>query len=202
MFVGHYAAGFAAKKVEPGLSLGLLIFSTVALDILFGVFLLAGVENARIAPGATVASPFEFYDYPVSHSALGAAAWAAAGFLVYLLWPSGERVSRKRPALIFAAAIFSHYILDVISHTPDMPLLGNSSAKIGLSLWNSLPATMAVELGLFFIGVFLYLRSAKSTSPVGKYGLVFMVLFLAVLYIGSLFGPPPPNHQLSFNFQR
>ncbi len=89
MFIGHYGIGFALKKVEPGLSLGLLIFGAVMLDILFGVFLLAGFEHAKIAPGATAVSPFEFYDNPISHSAAGAVVWAAVGFLAYWLWPKG-----------------------------------------------------------------------------------------------------------------
>src|SRR3990172_3609086 len=115
MFIGHYAVGFALKKVEPRLSLGLLTFGAVMLDILFGVFLFLDIEHARIVPGVTAISPFEFYDYPITHSAVGATAWTAVGFLAYWLWPSGNRhASRKMPAFIFAIAIFSHYILDVI----------------------------------------------------------------------------------------
>ena len=64
MFIGHYGIGLALKKVEPRLSLGLLIFGAIMLDILFGLFLLSGIEHAKIVPGATVVSPFEFYDYP------------------------------------------------------------------------------------------------------------------------------------------
>ncbi|MCZ7385497.1 MAG: hypothetical protein O8C63_12235 [Candidatus Methanoperedens sp.] len=193
MFIGHYGIGFALKKVEPGLSLGLLIFGAVMLDILFGVFLLAGFEHAKIAPGATVVSPFEFYDYPISHSAVGAVVWAAVGFLAYWLWPKGDRASRKIPAFVLAAAIFSHFILDVISHTPDLTIFGNNSPKLGLSLWNSLGGTIIVEMGIFFVGVILYRRATKSVSSSGKYGLVLMVLILMVFYIGNTFGPPPPD---------
>ncbi len=193
MFVGHYGIGLALKKVEPRLSLGLLIFGAIMLDILFGLFLLSGIEHAKIVPGATVVSPFEFYDYPYSHSALGAFVWATAGYLAYWLWPKGDRTQRKRPAFIFAIAIFSHFILDVISHTPDMTISGNNSPILGLSLWNSLAGTMIVEFGILFIGIYLYRSATYSISSSGKYGFAFMILILVVLYIGNIFGPPPPD---------
>ena len=193
MFIGHYGIGFALKKVEPGLSLGLLIFGAIMLDILFGVFLLAGVEHAKIVPGATVVSPFEFYDYPLSHSALGAVILATAASLAYWRWPTGDRKKRKRPAFVLAAAIFSHFILDVISHTPDMTLFGNNSPGLGLSLWNSLAGTMIVEMGLLLIGIVLYMSATHSVSSSGKYGLALLVLMLIVFFIANIFGPPPPD---------
>lgn len=193
MFIGHYGIGFALKNVEPRLSLGLLIFGAIMLDVLFGLFLLAGVEHARIVPGATTVSPFEFYDYPFSHSAAGAILWATAGFLAYWLWPTGNRRSRMRPAFVLAAVIFSHFILDVISHSPDMTLFGNNSPALGLSLWNSLAATIIVELGILFMGIALYRNATKSISTSGKYGLSLILLILLVLYIGTLFGSPPPD---------
>lgn len=191
MFIGHYGIGLALKKVEPRLSLGMLIFGAVMLDILFGLFLLAGVEHAKIIPGVTVVSPFEFYDYPISHSAVGTVMWAAAGFLAYWLCPTGDHTQRKRPAFVFAIAIFSHFILDVISHTPDLTIFGNNSPRLGLSLWNSLAATMIVELGLLLSGIVLYRGATHSVSSSGKYGLSLFVLILIILSIGIVFGPPP-----------
>ena len=193
MFIGHYGIGFALKKVEPRLSLGLLIFGAILLDILFGLFLLTGIENANIVPGATVVSPFEFYDYPFSHSAVGAIIWATTGFLAYWLWPGRDRVQRKQPAFILAIAIFSHFILDVISHTPDMTIYVPNSPTLGFSLWNSLAGTMIVEPGLLFIGFALYRSATFSVSSSGKYGLTLMVLILMVFFIGNIFGPPPPD---------
>jgi len=193
MFIGHYAIGFGLKRAEPKLSLGTLILGATLLDILFGIFVLTGVEHARIVPGASAAAPFEFYDYPISHSALGALVWSLTGFLVYWLWPGKDRTQRKRPATILALAIFSHYVLDVISHTPDMSLLGNSSLKLGLSLWNSLPATIAVEAALFFAGIVLYLLARRELRPAAKYGLAALVIILSASFLGGSFGPPPPN---------
>src|SRR3990172_992090 len=193
MFIGHYAVGFGLKKVVPKLSLGTLVFGATLLDILFGIFVLTGVEHARIVPGASAAAPFEFYDYPISHGAFGAAVWSFTGFLVYWLWPGKDRTQRKRPAAVLAFAIFSHYVLDVISHTPDMPLLGSGSPKLGFSLWDSLPATIAVEIALFVVGIVLYLRARRELRPAAKYGLAALILILTASFLGGSFGPPPPN---------
>lgn len=193
MFIGHYAVGFGLKRMAPKVSLGTLILGATLLDILFGIFVLTGVEHARVTPGASAAAPFEFYDYPISHSAFGVLVWSLAGFLAYWLWPGKDRAQRKRPAAVFALAIFSHYVLDVISHTPDMPLLGSDSFKLGFSLWDSLPATIAVEAALLAAGIVLYLHARRELRPSAKYGLAALIITLTASFLGGSFGPPPPN---------
>jgi hypothetical protein len=193
MFLGHFAVGFALKKAEPRLSLGTLIAGAMAMDIVFAVLLLFGVEHVRISPGATVVSPFEFYDYPYSHSAVGAFVMAGLAFLLTRAWPLKDSAFRSRASLVLAVAVFSHFVLDIVAHTPDMPLAGNDSTKLGFSLWNSMPGTLAVEFGLLVIGVLLYLATTRSTSAVGKYGVAVIVLLLTLLFAGGLMGPPPPN---------
>lgn len=193
MFLGHFAIGFALKKAEPRLPLGTLIAGAMAMDIVFAVLLLFGVEHVRIAPGATAVSPFEFYDYPYSHSAVGSFVMAGLVFFLAMVWPLKDSTYKLRASFILAAAVFSHFVLDVISHTPDMPLSGNESTKLGLSLWNSMSGTLVVEFGLLVIGVWLYLATTRSTSAVGKYGVAVIVLLLALLFVGGLTGPPPPD---------
>ncbi len=195
MFIGHYAVGFALKKAEPKMSLGILILGAAMLDFLFAIFLLSGVEHMRFVPDVIGFLSFDLYDLPVSHSMAGAGLWSLAGFLAYRIWPGGDGVSRKRQALIFAAAIFSHFVLDVIVHQPDLPLLTNDSPKIGLSLWQSIPATVAVELGLLLTGAVLYVRATVSRTSWGDYGLLFIVLFQAAYFIGCYLGLLPHSSQ-------
>jgi len=188
MFIGHYAVGFALKKAEPRMPLGLLVLGTALLDILFGVFLLTGVEHMRVRPEVIGFLSFDMYDLPISHSLLGASLWSCMGFIAYRLWPGGDRAARKRFAPIFAAAIFSHYILDLIVHTPDLPLATNSSLKIGFSLWKNVPASILVEIGLLALGMGLYVRATRSTSRWGDYGVTYLALFQTVYFIGCYFG--------------
>jgi hypothetical protein len=85
MFIGHAAVGFASKAVAPRASLGVLLAAPFLLDLLWPVFLLTGLESARIEPGNTVFTPIAFDSYPWSHSLLMAILWGALfGFLVHL----------------------------------------------------------------------------------------------------------------------
>lgn len=76
MFIGHYAAGLAAKAVAPRTSLGTLLLAAGFIDLLWPVFLLLGLERVRIAPGITAATPLDFEHYPLSHSLLAVTGWA------------------------------------------------------------------------------------------------------------------------------
>src|SRR5437899_5173687 len=119
MFIGHYGVSFAAKRFTPRTSLGWLFLAVQLLDVLFAIFVLAGIEKLRIVPGFTEYNAYDLYYMPYSHSLIGALGWsAAAGVLVLAL--GGQRSS-----LWVAAAVFSHFLLDVPMHTPDMPILGN-----------------------------------------------------------------------------
>src|SRR5258706_10947128 len=83
MFIGHYGVSFAAKRCTPRTSLGVLFLAVQLLDVLFTIFVLAGVEKLRIVPGFTQYNAYDLYYMPYSHSLAGALGWSvAAGFLV------------------------------------------------------------------------------------------------------------------------
>jgi len=188
MFIGHFGVGFGAKAVAGKVSLGTLLLAAQFIDLLWPTLLLLGVEQVRIVPGATTVTPLLFEHYPVSHSLLAVLGWAIAlGTVHYLL-----RRDRK-VALVLGLLVISHWLLDVIVHQPDLPLYPGSQAMMGLNLWSSLPATLAVEVPLFAIGVWLYARATTPKDSAGKWGLWALVVFLALVYAGNLFGPPPPG---------
>ena len=188
MFIGHIAVGLAAKRLTPKTSLGTLLVSVQCLDLVWPVMLLLGLEHVRIDPGNTVVTPLDFYDYPITHSLLGVAAWSLAMGGIYWL------VRRERlPALVVGVGVLSHWILDAVSHRPDLLLIPGGTAKVGLELWSSLPATLIVEVVLFVAGIFLYLRTTAARDAVGRYGFWILMAVFMVLYLGALFGPPPPS---------
>ena len=90
------------------------------------------------------------------------------------------------------AAVLSHWLLDFITHRPDLPLYPGG-ARVGLGLWNSLWGTLGVELTLFAIGVWLYARTTRATDRMGSFGLWALVAFLLLIYVGNVFGEPPPS---------
>ena len=189
MFIGHQAAAFAGKRVAPRVGLGTLMAAALWLDLIWPITTLAGIEHFRIDPGNTAFTPLDLYDYPYSHSLVMALAWSAAGAIVY-------RLFRKpwRDALVVGAAVFSHWVLDFVTHGPDLPLWPGGP-KVGLGMWNSKPLTFIVEAVFFILCVALYLRATAARDRVGRIGLWALVIFVALVYAANLVSPPPPSWQ-------
>jgi hypothetical protein len=188
MFIGHIAVAFAAKKVAPKTSLGTLLLSAQFVDLLFPLFFILGIEHMRIDPGNTAVTPMDFYDYPFSHSLLTGIGWAILlGGMYY-----GIR-KRKPGAYAVGFCVISHWILDFISHRADMPLAPGLNTFVGLGLWNSVSGTLFVEGSLFASAIMLYIHTTAAKDRIGKYSLWSFVIFLVLLWIGNIFGPPPPN---------
>lgn len=187
MFLGHFALAFAAKRAAPGASLGALIAAAQLPDLIWPVLVLAGAEAVRIDPGNTAVTPLDFVAYPWSHSLLMDAVWAVlAGGLYFAL-------RRDRAGAVWIGLlVVSHWVLDWISHRPDLPLWPGGP-KVGLELWASLPATLAVEGGLFIAGVWLYASGTRALDRIGRNAPWALAGFLAAIYLGNLFGPPPPD---------
>lgn len=188
MFIGHYAAGLAAKAVAPRTSLGTLLLAAGFIDLLWPVFLLLGLERVRIAPGITAATPLDFEHYPLSHSLLAVTGWAVglgAAYQWLRRYPRG--------AVVVGLLVVSHWMLDALAHRPDLPIVPGSEARVGMGLWYSVPATLAVELTLFAAGWWLYLRATRPVAGRRQWPLWGLAAFLLVVYAGNLFGEPPPS---------
>lgn len=190
MFIGHYAVAIGAKKLAPQTSLGTLLTAATFVDLLWPIFLLLGWERVRIAPGITAFTPLDFESYPISHSLLACLGWAL--FFAGFYW-----IARRylRGAVIIAALVVSHWILDAVSHRPDMPLTPFDSVRIGLGLWNSIPATLLAECVMFAAALGIYTRITRARDATGRWGLVGFLLLTLAIYLGSAFGPPPPSIQ-------
>ena len=187
MFVGHIGLAFAGKRWAPEISLGTLLFAVMFADGLWPILLLAGVEHVRIVPGLMKASALDLYDYPWSHSLVALAAWGA-------LLGGAYGLARRRPlgAVWVAAGVLSHWVLDVASHRPDVPVAPHGP-YLGLGLWNSVPATLVVEGLLYAGGLGLYLAATRAADRVGHAALWIFAALLPALWCASLFGPPPPS---------
>lgn len=188
MFVGHYAVAFACKRGSPRTSLATFAFGAQFSDLLFPVLLLTGIEHIRIAPGITRVTPIDFYDYPISHSLLLTIVWALLISTIYWVLRHDTRAT-----CLLALAVLSHWVLDFVSHRPDMPLTLHGAARVGLGLWNSIPATILVEGALFAGGVWLYLQVSRARDKIGEFGLWILLGLLTIIWLASIFGPPPPN---------
>lgn len=188
MFIGHSAVGFASKRSAPRTNVGLLLGAAWLLDLIWPIFLLLGIEHMEIGPRGD--SPFltlVFTDYPWSHSLLMTIVWSVLAGFVYWMW-----TRYATGALLIGMLVTSHWVLDFITHRPDLPLWPGGP-KVGLGLWNSVAGTIVVESIMFAIGVAIYVRATRTRDRIGSIGFWSLIVFLIVAYVANIMGPPPPD---------
>ncbi len=187
MFIGHFAVGFAAKRLAPKTSLAVLLAAPLLADMIWPVLVLAGVEHVRIVPGDNPLLVLQLDDYPWSHSLLMLSVWAALGAGLWYV-----RTRDATAAMVLAAGVLSHWVLDWVTHRPDMPLWPGGP-EYGLSLWSSIAGTAVVEGVMFVAAVWMYAAATRATRRRGAIGFWTFVAFLAVAYVANLFSPAPPS---------
>src|SRR6185295_13926221 len=183
MFIGHFALGFGARRAAPAVSLGTLFLACQLADLLWPTFLLLGIERVEVRPGDTAFTPLTFASYPYSHSLVALLIWGALFGAGYVL----IRKSRVTAGVVIAALVVSHWVLDVLTHRPDMPVTIGGTTRLGLGLWNSVPATLVIELLLFAVGVGIYARFTEARDRRGTYGFWGLVGFLVAVYFVNVF---------------
>jgi hypothetical protein len=187
MFVGHLAVALAAKRVEPRAPLGVLVGAAFGLDLLWPVLLMAGVERVRIDPGNTAFTPLAFDHYPWSHSLTMAVIWA-----VVVGRSSAAILRRGRAGVVIGALVLSHWLLDFLTHRPDLPLWPGGPMT-GLGLWNSIPWTLVVEGVLYAGGIAIFARATTAHDAAGRWALWGLVAVTAAIWLSGPLSPPPPS---------
>jgi hypothetical protein len=185
LFTGHYSFSFAGKSVDKRIPLWLLFLAVQWIDVMWSIFVLLGIEKVRIVPGITASNALDLYYMPYTHSLLGVLCWSALAYVVCQMTP---RLRGRRTGLIVAGAVFSHWILDLIVHRPDLALY-DSVGKMGFGLWNYRGAAFALEMALLCGGAaMLYRAAAHKGRLIG-----FVIFFAALQVFGTFFFPPPPS---------
>jgi len=187
MGIGHLAVGLASKRWAPRASLGWLTLAPVFVDVLWSLFILTGIEQSRIVPGITKAMPLDLQYIGISHSLVTVIAWGVLFGAVYF-----ARHRDFRAAAVLFVGVFSHFVLDWISHRPDMPILP-SGPRVGLGLWNYPIPAMLTEVALVIGGLAIYMRSTRARTPSSNHQLFALIAVLLLINIGAYFGPPPPD---------
>jgi hypothetical protein len=187
MGVGHLAVGFAAKRWAPRTSLAWLMLAPVLVDLFWSVFVLLGIERAHIDTGIAGAIPIDLEYMPYSHSLIAVLAWGAAFAGLYYALQRDAHV-----AAILFVGVFSHWLLDWISHRPDMALLPGG-ARFGLALWDHPLVAFCTEALMLALGIGLYARVTRARSHAGVVAFALIVIFLFAINVGAYAGPPPPS---------
>lgn len=185
MFIGHFAVGLASKKISQLPSLAIMFIAVQFLDLIWPIFVLLGIETFEIQEGITKLTPLNFTHYPYSHSLMMSIIWGVLFGLLYFLF-----TKQKLNSILMVGLVFSHWILDLITHRPDLQLTPFSDYKVGLGLWNYPIAEVILEVGLFLIGAYLYYNYVR---PKRKIAFFLLLAFLLIIHIMNLLGPPPPS---------
>ena len=189
MFVGHLAVALAAKRTAPTVNLGWLMAGVTALDLVWPVFVIAGLEHVRIVPGATAFTPLVFDSYPWSHSLVMSVVWG-----IVLAGLARWRGIMAATGLLIALVV-SHWVLDFASHAPDMPLWPGPSPKFGLGLWDSIPWTLVVEGAMWAAGIAIYLGMSGPLTTGAKIAFWSLVAISTVMWASGPWTPPPPSEK-------
>ena len=187
MFVGHLAVALGAKRAVPAVPLGTLVAAAFALDLIWPVLLLAGVERVRVDPGNTAFTPLAFDSYPWTHSLVMTLVWGGvSGGAAFVLLKSA------RAGVTVGLAVISHWGLDFVAHRPDLPLWPEGPV-VGLGLWNSVGATLLVEGALFLAAIALYHGATRPRDRAGEWAFWTLVLLTSAIWVSGPFAPPPPS---------
>jgi hypothetical protein len=168
VYIGHYGVSYALKKVDREAPLSHLFIGVQLMDVAWSALVLLGIEKVKIVPGFMKGSALNLYFMPYTHSLEGALGLSLLAFIAYLLLRKGAPQARLKTALVMGFSVFSHWLLDLIVHGPDLGLLGDAH-KVGFGLWNYPLATFAVEALLLVGGILIYQRVAKPTRGMWVY---------------------------------
>lgn len=163
MYLGHFAVGMAAKPVASKVSLGVLLVATQVIDILYAIFLVAGVDRSS---GASV------WD----HGLVMSLVWSLLAFGIYFVFSRDLRLG-----LVVGLLVLSHWICDFISWSNSLPLAFRDSPRVGLGLYSSSLISVIGEFGLFGVGLAYYLFKTKANDKIGKWAPWLLLAYLIVL---------------------
>jgi hypothetical protein len=176
-----------ARRIEPRVPLGTAVAASFGLDLLWPILLLLGLETVAVHPGDTKFTNLEFVSYPWSHSLLMAAVWSITAAAAVR-----RALGAARPAIVVGLLVLSHWVLDFVTHRPDLPLWPGGPLA-GLGMWNSIADTLFVEGVLLAFGIWHYRRARPRADGVGRWALVGLLVLTTVIWASQPWLPPPPS---------
>ena len=193
MFVGHYSVAFAVKTERNKIPLWVLFVAVQLLDFLWAPFVLLGIEKVRFVPGITATNALDLYYMPYTHSLIGALFWSAVAFVIYKIgW---RNIASNSAALLVGFAVFSHWLLDLIVHRPDLPIY-DDTLKVGFGLWNYRGVEFVLEIAILLVGAVLYLK--RNGAIARRMGIIIFVAVLVLIQTSNIFLRRLPSSARAF----
>ncbi|GHO93390.1 permease [Reticulibacter mediterranei] len=159
MLAGHFGLAAAVKAKQPSVPLWALMLSTQLLDVLFVPLLLTNVETIVPIDKGGYGEAIIHANY--THSLVGALLIAiVAGLLAWRAWG-------RNTGLTIGAVVFSHWLLDLLVHRADLPILPGNLGNLpllGFGLWAFPLVSMVMEFALIAVGGWFYFSSALKRA--------------------------------------
>jgi membrane-bound metal-dependent hydrolase YbcI (DUF457 family) len=192
VFAGHVGAALAIGQAERRVNVGVFVGAALLLDIVLWLFVLLGWESVTIPADFARTHQPEFV-FPYSHGLVASIVWSALAAVA--VWVAYARLgsARTRAAVLIAAAVFSHWLLDALVHQPELPLVSESSPKVGLGLWQSMPIALVTETGIVAAGLFLFIPGSSLLRGKSRALALLSLVILAFTVVGMTIAPPPPS---------
>jgi membrane-bound metal-dependent hydrolase YbcI (DUF457 family) len=178
MLIGHFGVALGLKRFAPTINLIWLSIAATGIDLLLWILVLAGVETV-ITPENYGQLHYLQFIFPFSHSLAGVVAYSVLFAILGYLFT--RRSSRAVSATVMFIAMFSHWVLDFLVHPEQLPLVGETSPKVGLGLWNTLPAALALEALIFVVGLIMYYRGTRPKNNTGRFGPAILFVIVAIV---------------------
>jgi len=193
MFVGHYGVAFAVETERNKIPLWVLFVAVQLLDFLWAPLVLLGIEKVRFVPGITATNALDLYYMPYTHSLIGALFWSAVAFAIYKIgW---RNIASNSAALLVGFAVFSHWLLDLIVHRPDLAIY-DDTLKVGFGLWNHRGIEFVLEIGILVFGMIVYLK--RNNAIARKIGIIIFTAALVLIQTSNTFLRRPPSSDRAF----
>jgi membrane-bound metal-dependent hydrolase YbcI (DUF457 family) len=177
MYAAHFASALALKAKEPQAPTWGLLVGVGVLDLLFGPFVLAGIERASLTPGVSPGFSLDYIDW--SHSLLMTVVWSVLFGAAFLR--RGRTV-----AIVMAVAVLSHFVLDLMVHSPDLALWPGSSVRLGFGLWRAMPiGWWFFELAVVAGFCWYYWHRSRTDRSFGGHAVWAIVVVLVLHLINS-----------------
>jgi membrane-bound metal-dependent hydrolase YbcI (DUF457 family) len=180
MIAGHFGFAALAKSREPRVPLWSLMLATVWLDIVFVPLFLMKIETLQPVPGLHGGYGENIIHADYTHSLVGALLLSVVFGLIF-----GVRRGR-RCAIVLAFISFSHWLLDLIVHRHDMPLLpGNygNLPRLGFGLWQFRTASALAELLLVILGAWCYWQAASVVTAAAQRGRTRAMITAVLIFL-------------------
>ena len=146
-----------------------------------------GWEHVSIESNTNPFLRLAFDSYPISHGLIAVVGWATLFASLYFAF-----ARYVQGAIVIWIGVVSHWLLDYVVHRPDLPLYAGSRL-FGLGLWNHCGLVIAIELAMFVIAIWVYLKQTRAKDKIGDYAFWGFIVLLLAVYALAIFGPAPPT---------